>query len=117
VRDALEALRRGSRILVGAARDGFTDTASVQEFYRDLGGRWPDRYATFVWEESVQVDGDALLLMADVCPETTAVPEILDAVRLLSGWTGSVAECRARTDAGLRIRTRWQDFKREETRG
>lgn len=106
----LAALRTVPRLIVAAARDGFTDTAQVQEFYRDMGAAHRDRHAVFIWEESVQVDASSLMLMANVCPDATPVPELFDAIRLCGRAELSLAEVVARTDAGLRLPRRWQDF-------
>jgi hypothetical protein len=110
IESALGALRGAPRVVVAAARDGFSDTAQVQEFYRDRGGSRPDRYSVFVWEESIAVNEGSLLLMADVCPETTPVPELLDAVRVRHGAV-ALADSIAKTDAGLGVWTRWQDLQ------
>jgi glyceraldehyde-3-phosphate dehydrogenase (NAD(P)) len=107
--DAVAALRRAPRVLTAAARDGFADTAQVQEFYRDMSGGRPNRFAVFLWEESVVIEDGSLMLMADVCQETTPVPEIIDAVRLIRTEM-DVAESAALTDAALGVRTRWQEI-------
>ncbi len=80
-----EALRQAPRILVAAAGDGFANTADVQEFFRDLGRPRADRPELFVWSESVMAVGASGYLMVDVDPQATAVPEIVDAVRLSRG--------------------------------
>jgi glyceraldehyde-3-phosphate dehydrogenase type II len=111
--DVLSALKQAPRLMVGAARDGFANTAQVQEFFRDLGGANPDSYTVFIWEESVAVIDDSVVLMADVSPETTPVPEIIDAIRLNQTPGLTLAESLARTDAALGVRTRWADWRRE----
>lgn len=105
----LDGLRRAPRLRVGAARDGFTTTAHVQEFYRDLGGIRPDRYEVFIWEESVQVDAGSLMLMVDVCPDATPVPELFDAIRHCGSPELLLPEVVARTDRGLGLPRLWQD--------
>ena len=109
--DATALMRQGPRLLTAAARDGFADTARVQEFYRDMDGSRPDRFEVFVWEESIAIDGGSLLLMADVDPDAAPVPEIIDAVRLNQRPGLSMAESVAQTDAALGVRRRWQDFR------
>lgn len=108
--DVLAALKRGPRLMVGAARDGFPNTAQVQEFFRDMGTT--DSYTVFVWEESVAVVDGSVVLMVDVPQETTPIPEIIDAIRLNQLPGVSLAASVAQTDAALRVRTRWADWAR-----
>jgi glyceraldehyde-3-phosphate dehydrogenase (NAD(P)) len=110
--DVLAALKRGPRLMVGAARDGFGNTAQVQEFFRDLGGRAAVSYPAFVWEESVAVIDGSLVLLADVSPEITPIPEIIDAIRLNQRPGVSLAASVAQTDAALGVRTEWADWGR-----
>ncbi len=83
--ESLTWLRAAPGIRVHAGADGFPDTAAVEEYFRDSGSRRGDHSDVFVWEETVLSDGAGLCLTAAVDPNATTIPEILDALRLLSG--------------------------------
>ena len=100
---ALAALSGAPRIVVGAARDGFRNTACVQEFFRDLGRSRSDRPELFVWEESVTTAGKHLHLLLDVDPEATPIPEMIDAIRISQVEGIDVNESIRRTDQALGI--------------
>ena len=99
--DALQALRSAARITVMSAADGFPDTAHVQEFYRDLSRPRGDRPELFIWEESVVADRRYLYFFMDVAPESTPVPEAIDAARVLGRRGMSLEESAKLTDCAL----------------
>lgn len=80
--DIIALLNKAPRIVVAAGGDGFKDTAHIQEYYRDLGRPRFDRPEIFLWEENILTEGKQLYLMADVSPEATVIPEIIDTIRL-----------------------------------
>jgi glyceraldehyde-3-phosphate dehydrogenase (NAD(P)) len=96
------ALRSARRVLTSAVARGLTDTGQLQEHFRDVGRPWADRPEVFVWEESVAVTGNSLVLMADVGPEATPVPDVIDAVRYRC--RPSVADAAGVTDRALGLR-------------
>jgi glyceraldehyde-3-phosphate dehydrogenase (NAD(P)) len=77
----LASLCRMPRLHLARGEAGFFNTAQVQEYYRDLGRPRGDRSEVFVWEESVAVVEKSLFLVADINPDSVAVPELVDAVR------------------------------------
>ena len=76
--DALDALAREPRILIGSAADGFATTADLQEFFRNVSRPRGDRPEVFVWAESIMVKGQSLCLMMDVCQEATSVLDTIE---------------------------------------
>ena len=96
--DVLAVFSGTSRVLLGAAADGFATTADVQEFFRNSMRRRGDRPELFVWEESVMVNGQQLYLMMDVCQEATSVLETVDAIRLQQIRLSDATEAIRRTD-------------------
>lgn len=101
-RDAVVAvLQKKSRILVGAARDGFCSTADINEFFRDLGRSRGDRWESFVWEESIMALNQSVYLMLDISPEAVAVPETIDAIRLIGRPQLELVSIRQLTDESL----------------
>lgn len=78
---ALAALRRSERIRLVAGSEGFGNTGRVQQFDRDCGRPRGDRPEIVIWQETVEVCGDSLMLTLDVAPEATVLPELFDAMR------------------------------------
>jgi len=101
-RDAVvDALQQDSRILVGAAGDGFRSTADINEFFRDLGRSRGDRWESFVWDESMMVVNRGVYLMLDISPDAVAIPETIDAIRLIGSPQLDLASIRQLTDESL----------------
>ncbi|MCS7468885.1 hypothetical protein NZK35_19710 [Stieleria sp. ICT_E10.1] len=97
----IDRLHDESRILVSTSDDGFSSTADIQEFFRDLGRVRGDRWETFVWAESILVDQKCVYLMQDISPDVIVVPEVIDAIRLIAAPELSLAEIRRLTDRHL----------------
>ncbi len=101
-RDAvLDALRRAPRVRVAPGADCFPDTGHLQEYCRDLGLPRGDRTQVFVWKESVAVVERTVFLTADVSPDATPIPDVIDAVRCLARPDISLAEASRVTDRSL----------------
>lgn len=97
----VNALRKDSRILLGAAGDGFRSTADINEFFRDLGRGRGERWEAFVWDESIMVVNQNVYLMLDVSPDAVAIPETIDAIRLIARPQLDLASIRKLTDESL----------------
>jgi glyceraldehyde-3-phosphate dehydrogenase (NAD(P)) len=95
------ALEQNSRILVGSVEDGFRSTADINEFFRDLGRPRGDRWESFVWDKSIMSIEKSAYLMLDISPEAIAIPEIIDAIRLLGNPQLEWNSIRQRTDKCL----------------
>jgi len=115
--DVRQALEAAPRIVLGAARDGFTGTAQVQEFCRDAEGRNGNRPELFIWSESVVVSGNRVHLVMDVEPDQTPIPETIDAIRLSMHPNLTLDESIALTDRalGLKLDFNWVATRRIET--
>ena len=115
--DVRQALEAAPRIVLGAARDGFTGTAQVQEFCRDAEGRNGDRPELFIWSESVVVRGNRVHLVMDVDPDQTPIPETIDAIRLSMHPNLTLDESIVLTDRalGLKLDFNWVATRRIET--
>lgn len=79
--DIISILKENPRTLVVSKSMGFSDTAQLIEFARDLGRKRNDLYEVAVWEESIFADGAWVYLIYAVHQEAIVVPENIDAVR------------------------------------
>ena len=113
----LVSLQSSRRILVGWAADGYATTADVQEHFRDSARTRADRPEVFVWGESIVIRGAQLYLMMDVCQESTAVPETIDAIRLSRLPSMNVAETMQQTDSALGLGLFWSVDPERALRG
>ncbi len=82
--DVISVLEREPRIMLVSEEDGFTSTAKIIEFARELRLRY-DLYENVVWLESIAIDGDDLFVTQAVHQEAIVVPENVDAVRAIFG--------------------------------
>lgn len=82
--DVVSALEKEPRIMLLSAEDGFTSTAKIIEFARELRMRY-DLYENVVWLESIAIDGNDLFLTQAVHQEAIVVPENVDAIRAVFG--------------------------------
>ncbi len=78
--DILYVLENEPRIMVVSALDGFTSTAKIIEYARELRLRY-DLYENVVWEESIGIDGSDLFITQAIHQEAIVVPENIDAIR------------------------------------
>jgi glyceraldehyde-3-phosphate dehydrogenase (NAD(P)) len=101
--EALDALCQAPRVRLAAGAGRFSDTGHLQEYDRDLGRPRGDRPEIFVWEESVAVMGRSLILTADVHPDATTIPDLIDAARLLTRADVPPGEACRTTDRNLGI--------------
>lgn len=80
--DVVSVLEQEPRIMLVSARDGFTSTAKIIEFARELRMRY-DLFENVVWEESIGIDGNDLFVTQAVHQEAIVVPENVDAIRAM----------------------------------
>ncbi len=80
--DVISVLEQEPRIMLVSAGDGFTSTAKVIEFARELRLRY-DLFENIVWEESIGIDGNDLFVTQAVHQEAIVVPENVDAIRAM----------------------------------
>lgn len=73
------------RCLLGRAGEGFSNTASISEYFRDLGRSRGDHHEVFIWRESMTTEGHHAYLIAEADPVAVVVPETIDALRVVTG--------------------------------
>ncbi len=105
-RDIIAVLEDAPRIrVVSSEATGIKSTAQLIEAARDARPR-NDIPELVVFEESISVDGNELMLFQAVHQESIVVPENIDAIRALAGLASSKSETISETDAKLGI-TKW----------
>ena len=99
--EVLDALSQAPRIaLVSSELTGIKSTAQLIEAARDTRPR-NDIPELVVFEESVSVDGEEVILFQAVHQESIVVPENIDAIRAVTGLASSAEETIAKTDKAL----------------
>ncbi|MEM0203548.1 MAG: type II glyceraldehyde-3-phosphate dehydrogenase [Archaeoglobaceae archaeon] len=98
--EVISALEKEPRIMLLSAEDGFTSTAKIIEFARELRMRY-DLYENVIWLESIAIDGNDLFLTQAVHQEAIVVPENVDAIRAIFGVPKEVSI--EKTNKSLRI--------------
>ncbi len=102
--DVIYALSARRRIaLVNAELSGIDSTAKIIEAARDLGRKRYDVPELIVWEDSIHVSGNEVVLMQAVHQESIVVPENIDAVRAVTGIVRDPEESIRITDKTLKI--------------
>jgi hypothetical protein len=98
--ELLSRLSRVPRVLLAPARLGFTDSAVLAEFFRDLGRPDGSFWETVVFSDSLVACGSTVRFWA-AAHESSAAAEAIDAVRVLAR-TASPARSAALTSLALR---------------
>jgi len=83
--DLIEVLRNDARMMLIHSEDGFTSTARIIEYAREVRDRG-DIWENCVWEDSISVYGGELYLFQAIHQEAIVVPENVDAIRALMGF-------------------------------
>ncbi len=91
------------RIMLISGKDGRSSTAQVMDMARELGRNRSDLYEIAVWLETVSARGNSLNYIQAVHQESDVVPENVDAIRALTGYSNS-EESISRTDSSLGIK-------------
>ncbi|MET1124467.1 MAG: type II glyceraldehyde-3-phosphate dehydrogenase [Archaeoglobaceae archaeon] len=99
--DVEAVLEEEPRIMLVSAAEGFTSTAKIVEFARELRMRY-DLFENVVWRESIGVDGSDLFITQAVHQEAIVVPENVDAVRAMMN-AASKEESIKKTNRTLKI--------------
>ena len=81
--DVLEAIKKTPRIITVKAEEGFSSTAKIIEYGRDLGRLRYDINELVVWEESINVLENEIFLMQAVHQESIVIPENIDCIRAM----------------------------------
>ncbi len=80
--DVVDVLEKEPRIMLVSEEDGFTSTAKVIEFARELRLRY-DLFENIVWKDSIAVVDGELYVTQAIHQEAIVVPENIDAIRAM----------------------------------
>jgi len=80
--DVVDLLQGTPRIVVGKGKEGYGDTATIAEYYRDFRIRY-DMPELFIWDEPLDVVGNYVYVMANVHQESIVVPENIDCIKAM----------------------------------
>ncbi|ADB57796.1 type II glyceraldehyde-3-phosphate dehydrogenase [Archaeoglobus profundus] len=80
--DVIDVFEKEPRILLVSKDDGFTSTAKIIEWARELRIRY-DLFENVVWRDSIAVVGNELYLTQAIHQEAIVVPENIDAIRAM----------------------------------
>ena len=106
--DVLGVLENSPRIVIASASGtGIQSTAELVEYARDLGRARYDLPELVVWEDSITVAGNELLLFQAVHQESIVVPENIDAIRAVAKLETDPAKTIEKTDKALGLRRGW----------
>ncbi|WP_456452576.1 phosphorylating glyceraldehyde-3-phosphate dehydrogenase [Thermococcus sp.] len=81
--DVIDIFEDTTRVLLFEEGRGFSSTAQLIEFARDLHREWNNLYEIAVWKESINVRGKRLFYIQAVHQESDVVPENIDAIRAM----------------------------------
>lgn len=104
--DVMSILDSTPRImLISAEKSGIGGTAGIIEAARDVRARY-DVPELVVFEDSIHVDGDELMLFQAVHQESIVTPENVDAIRALGGMERDPMRSILKTDESLGLTKR-----------
>lgn len=89
--DVIKAFENTPRILLVDSKKGFSSTAEIMEYARDLGRKRGDLYEIAIWKDSINVKHGILYFMQAVHQESDVVPENIDCIRAMLGLMGKEA--------------------------
>ena len=81
--------------------DGFVSNSHIFDYMRDLGAPRGDMYDVPVWDETIYVDGNNLLLTHMVPQEAIVVPDNIDSIRCAMAMEDDADSAMAHTDGCL----------------
>ncbi|MBU5688159.1 MAG: glyceraldehyde-3-phosphate dehydrogenase, partial [Candidatus Aenigmarchaeota archaeon] len=87
-----EAFVKNTRIILVSADQGYKNTATVIERFRDLCRPRNDMPEVAVWKETIAVDGSSVYWSHMVHQESIVIPENIDCIRAMcnlekDGWS------------------------------
>ncbi len=80
--DVLSVLESEPRLMLVSAEEGFTSTAKIIEYARELRMRY-DLFENVIWRESVTYSDGELFVTQAIHQESIVVPENVDAIRAM----------------------------------
>ncbi len=103
VDDVKQALWEEPRIAFVRSQNGLVALNSVIELMRDLGRPRNDLWEVAVWEDGIAVQDDEIYLIFQVHNEAITVPEVIDAIRALTGIETDPLRSIEKTDRSMGI--------------
>jgi glyceraldehyde-3-phosphate dehydrogenase (NAD(P)) len=98
-----DALWEEPRITFVRADNGLVALNSVVELMRDLGRPRNDLWEVAVWEDALAMDGNELYMVFQVHNEAITIPEIIDAIRAVTGIETDAMKSIEKTNRSLGI--------------
>jgi glyceraldehyde-3-phosphate dehydrogenase (NAD(P)) len=98
-----QAFLEEPRLAFVNAGDGLVALNSVIELMRDLGRPRNDLWEVAIWEDSLTVDNNEIYMVYQVHNEAITIPEIIDAIRALTGIETDGRKSIEKTDRALGI--------------
>jgi len=106
--EILDMFSRSPRVLPLSTEDGFTSTAKIIEYARDMGRKRSDLQEIAVWNESVNViNSRELFYLQAIHQESDIVPENIDCIRAMMELTKDSLESMRKTDEALGLKKWW----------
>ena len=102
VEEVIDNFKNTTRVLVVNNRDGIRSTAEIMEYAKDLGRSRGDMPEVCVWSDTIGVWENKLLYMQAIHQESDVIPENIDAIRAVSGFTPAAVSI-LKTNRSLRI--------------
>ncbi len=99
-----DALWEEPRIAFVRSDNGLVALNSVVELMRDLGRPRNDLWEVAIWEDALVVGEDEIYIVFQVHNEAIAVPEIIDAIRAMTGIENDAMKSIEKTDRTMGIR-------------
>lgn len=103
--EVVDAFRKSSRIAPIRIKDGLTAINTVKELMADCGRPRDNLYEVALWEDMLSVVSDEAFYAYMVDNQAIVIPEIIDAIRALTGREPDGAASIRKTNAALGIGT------------
>ncbi len=100
--DIIKLFESTPRVILIDSKKGFSSTAEIMEYARDLGRKRGDLYEIAIWKDSINVKHGILYFMQAVHQESDVVPENIDCIRAMFGSMGK-EESISKTNMSLSI--------------
>jgi len=82
----IKVLTGSNGIILVSSKQGLNSTDSILEFIRRIRPNPGDIYEVCIWKESIQVVNRKLVLSLAFDSHSVHIPELIDAIRALSGY-------------------------------
>lgn len=99
--EVVDAFRKSSRIALIRMKHGLTAINTVKELMADAGRPHDNLYEVAMWEDMLSVAGDEALYAYMVDNQAIVIPEIIDAIRALTGLEADAGASIRKTNASL----------------